>query len=129
LDVLIEAVARVDGASLEVVGDGPCRASLEQLARRPGVRGRVRLLSVRPHSDVFQMLRSSDALLLKVATGAPARPIEALACWTPVRAPATGGTSEVVLDGDNGLVLREATAQVFASALARLRTIRICGCG
>ena len=40
VDVLVEALARLDGARLEVVGDGPDRAALHELAAR--VRGTSR---------------------------------------------------------------------------------------
>ncbi|MET8682288.1 glycosyltransferase [Streptomyces sp. NPDC004647] len=49
-DVLLRAVAELPGARLLLVGDGPERAALEQLAARLGAAGRVRLLGERDGS-------------------------------------------------------------------------------
>ncbi len=60
--VLVDAVARLPGVELRIVGDGPLRAELEQRAERCG--GRVRLLGSRAPAEVRAALEQADVLAM-----------------------------------------------------------------
>ncbi|MGF1432072.1 glycosyltransferase [Kitasatospora sp. LaBMicrA B282] len=59
-EVLVEALTGLPGAVLLVVGEGPQRAALRELAQRLGVEGRVLLLGER--TEVPELLTAMDVL-------------------------------------------------------------------
>ncbi|HEX6724967.1 MAG TPA: glycosyltransferase [Gaiella sp.] len=117
----LEALARVPGAALLVLGDGPERAALERRAAELGVSNRVRFLGAGTRDDVIALFRAVDAALLTSAwENLPHTLLEALAAGTPVIATAVGGIPEVVRDGENGLLVPPRDAAAIASAIDRL---------
>ena len=61
-DVLLDALARLPGVRLRIVGDGPLRAQLEQQAERCG--GRAELLGSRAPAEVRAELERADVLAM-----------------------------------------------------------------
>lgn len=93
----IEALARLPGATLMLVGDGPDRAALERLARRHGVAERVRFLGSRPHAELPALLAAADVAVQPSASEGLANVwVEALACGTPVVTCDVGGAGEAI---------------------------------
>jgi glycosyltransferase involved in cell wall biosynthesis len=122
IDVLIEALAAMrSGATLDVAGDGPSRAALEQLAeaRAPG---RVRFHGRLAKPELQQLVRRS------VATVAPSRwhenqpmtVLESFGAGVPVVASDLGGLPELVRDGLDGLVVPPERPDALAEALDRI---------
>lgn len=102
---LIKAWARVvavhPGATLLVVGDGPCREDLERAVAAAGLTRSVRFLGSR--NDVPEILRGVDGVVsASVDEALPTALIEAAACGVPIVAADAGGTREIVLDGVTG---------------------------
>lgn len=121
VQVLIEAVAATPGAVLEVLGDGPERDRLEDRARELDVAGRVMFAGSLSHDEVMDRLAHADALVMaSTHEGLPHAVIESLACGTPVVATSAGGTSEVVTDGVDGLLVEPPTPAAYAAAFGRL---------
>jgi len=119
---LIEAAAHVDGVSLEIVGDGPERAALEEEARRLHVTDRVSFTGDLRHAEVMRRIATSDALALASDyEGLPHVVVEALVVGTPIVSHAVGGVPEVVVDEVAGLILADANVATIASAFERLR--------
>jgi len=120
-DVLLEAVAQTDPttvAGVILAGDGTCRQLLEQRASATDLRGRVHFLGhvtdVRPvyeASDIFA--QSSDS------EGIPNAVLEAMAMETPAVATDVGGTSELLADGVDGLLVPRRDPGALALALKR----------
>ncbi|HZU87614.1 MAG TPA: glycosyltransferase, partial [Stellaceae bacterium] len=82
---VIEALCRLPGFDLLVVGDGPERGRLEQLGRRLGVAERVRLLGAVGHAALPAIYTAADALVLASSREGWANVLlEAMACGTPV---------------------------------------------
>jgi glycosyltransferase involved in cell wall biosynthesis len=116
--LLLEAFAQLDhGAHLVMVGDGPMRGSLEQLAANLGISKRVHFAgevvsreNLHAHFDISVLCSHSE--------GFPNTIIEAMAVARPVVSTPVGGVVDVVQDGVTGLLAKDATA--FASALRRL---------
>jgi glycosyltransferase involved in cell wall biosynthesis len=120
LDVALEAVSRSDGVSLVLAGDGPDREQLERRARELALDGRARFLGPTPRESVFELLRAADAAVLSSSwENFPHMVVEALAVGTPVLATATGGVSEIVRDGENGLLVPAGDAEALAGAIRR----------
>jgi glycosyltransferase involved in cell wall biosynthesis len=123
LPVLLDALEDVEGASLEIVGDGPERAALERRASTPTLAGRVRFTGALPREAVLQHLAGARAAVLPSAwENLPHAAVEALAVGTPVVATAVGGVPEVVTDGRNGLLVPPLDAAALAAAMGRVLT-------
>ncbi len=117
----LAAVARVDGVSLVVLGDGPERVELERRTAELGISGRVRFLGAGTRDDVLRLFRAVDAALVTSAwENLPHTVLESLAVGTPVIATAVGGVPEVVRDGENGLLVPAGDVEAIAAAIERL---------
>ena len=117
----LAALARVDGVSLVVLGDGPEREGLERRSAELGLTGRVRFLGAGTRDDVVRLFLAADAALLTSAwENLPHTLLEALAVGTPVIATAVGGVPEVVRDGENGLLVPPGDVEAIAAAIERL---------
>jgi glycosyltransferase involved in cell wall biosynthesis len=121
LDDALQAIARVPGVALLVLGDGPERAALEREAASLGVSDRVRFLGAGTRDDVLTLFRAADAMLVTSAwENLPHTVLEALAVGTPVIATAVGGIPEVVDDGVNGLLVPPHDVAAIARAVDRV---------
>ncbi|HSO38943.1 MAG TPA: glycosyltransferase family 4 protein [Labilithrix sp.] len=101
LDVALAALAQVEGAALDIVGDGEARASLEALAARLGVADRVTFVGF--VDDVRGAIGKADVALSSArAEGLGIALLEAMAMERAVVALPTGGVPEIVADGTTG---------------------------
>jgi glycosyltransferase involved in cell wall biosynthesis len=110
-----------------IVGDGPLRVSLEQLAGRLGVAAAVSFCGEVPPHEVWDHLAWADVLLhtgVVAASGdqdgLPNVVPEAMAAGVPVVTSPTAGTTEAVTDGISGLVLTVDRPADWVDALRRL---------
>jgi glycosyltransferase involved in cell wall biosynthesis len=119
--LLLEAVAATPGVSLEIVGEGPERTRLEDRARELMVDDRVTFTGAAAHDEVLERMAQAHALLLvSDYEGLPHVAIEALACGVPLVALPVGGTGSILHDGENAIVLPDASHQAIARALETL---------
>jgi glycosyltransferase involved in cell wall biosynthesis len=119
--VEIVRAAREQGvdAVLVMVGDGPDRERLEQLAHDLGVARTTYFVGYQ--SEVAGYYRLFDAFLLpSVNEGTPVSAIEALASGTPVVATRVGGVPDVVRDGIDGFLVEPGDVEGAAERLAIL---------
>ena len=120
LHTALDAVARVPGADLLVLGDGPDRARLEHHAAELGLNGRVRFAGSVPRAEVLQALAAAEAMVLSSDwENFPHAAVEALALGTPLIATAVGGVPEIVVDGVNGLLVPPGAPAALAEAIGR----------
>jgi glycosyltransferase involved in cell wall biosynthesis len=124
---LIEALVAVPGARLVVVGDGPDKGRLEQLALRLGMSDRVRFTGELPPEQVRRWMRRAWLLAAPSVTardgdseGLPTVICEAAAIGLPVVASIHSGIGEAVVDGETGLLVPEGNKPALASAIAGL---------
>ncbi len=102
-----------------MVGDGPDRERLEQLAHHLGIARSSFFVGYQP--DVAGFYRLFDAFLLpSVNEGTPVSAIEALASGTPVVANRVGGVPDVVRDGVDGFLVEPGDIEGAATSLATL---------
>jgi glycosyltransferase involved in cell wall biosynthesis len=117
----IVAAARTHGldAVLCMVGDGPDRERLEQLAHDLGIARSTYFVGYQ--EDVAGYYRLFDAFLLpSVNEGTPVSAIEALASGTPVVATRVGGVPDVVRDGVDGFLFEPGQTEEAAARLTEL---------
>jgi glycosyltransferase involved in cell wall biosynthesis len=111
----------VPEAHLSIVGDGPDRPRLERLRDELALGDRVRFLGSRSRADALGLMRAADIVILSSAwENFPHGVVEALAVGTPVVATRVGGVPEVVVDGENGLLVEHGDAAGFGAALRKL---------
>jgi glycosyltransferase involved in cell wall biosynthesis len=119
---LIEALARVPGVHAVLVGEdleagGAFRRELEDMAGALGVADRVAFAGYRPAAPAE--LAEVDALVLPSRIeGLPVVVLEAMAHGKPVVATPVGGTTELVVDGETGIIVHD--VDDLAAALRRL---------
>ncbi len=106
------------------IGDGPLRASLEALTVASGLSDRVEFLGWCSGGEVSRLMSEADLFVAPSVTaadgdmeGMPLVISEALATGLPVIGSRHSGIPEVVLDGENGLVVEERDVQGLASGL------------
>jgi glycosyltransferase involved in cell wall biosynthesis len=115
---LLEAFARVQGARLVIVGDGPERTNLERQAARLGLTGRVQMTGqVR---DMQPFYAAADVVAISSVTeGSPNVLLEAMAARVPVIATAVGGIPEIVRHDESALLVEPGDPAALADALVR----------
>ncbi len=122
-DAVLEIVGAARDRGLEavlvMVGDGPDRVRLEQLAHDIGIARSTFFVGYQP--EVAGYYRLFDAFLLpSVNEGTPVSAIEALASGTPVVATRVGGVPDVVRDGEDGFLFEPGDTDDAAERLALL---------
>ncbi len=134
-DTLLGAVARLcdeprfdDVVTLVIGADsgdgsdaGGERRRLEAVAGGHGLERRVRFLGAVEHEDLADYYALADVCVVPSRTetfGLVA--LEAQALGTPVVASAVGGLTEVVADGETGILVAERQPEAFAEAIASI---------
>jgi glycosyltransferase involved in cell wall biosynthesis len=126
-DVFLRAAASVlsrrAGTRFLMVGDGPMRAELTQLAREIGIAGALSMPGeVRSLEGILR--RASTVVCSSRSEGFPTVLLEAMAAGTPVVASRVGGVDELIEDGADGLLFESGNAEQLASRITRLLTDR-----
>ena len=102
-----------------IVGEGPLREHLEETARAYDLDGRLRFLGHR--DDVPRLMAAADVVVLPSAyEGLPNVVLEAMRFRKPVVATAAPGTTEVVVDGETGLLVPVGNVMLLARAIRDL---------
>ena len=126
LDVLLHAVSRSADrpVRLTIVGDGPLRTDLENLATRLGVQDRVELTGGVDDEVLLELYRSHDVFVMPSGSRAETFGMamcEAMAAGLPAISTNVGtGTDWVNLDGVTGLVVPPGDPVALAGALRTL---------
>jgi glycosyltransferase involved in cell wall biosynthesis len=123
LDTLIRALAQLEPGrfQLEIVGDGPARESLRELAVSLGVAEEVRFLGSLDRAEVAQRYREADLFTLPSTAESFGNVFaEALASGLPVVATEVGGIPDLVEHGINGLLVAPGDPTGLAQAIRYL---------
>jgi glycosyltransferase involved in cell wall biosynthesis len=107
---------------LLVVGDGPVRAELEQLAATLNLSARVTFTGVIDRHRVPEHVAAFDVALQPAVTAyaSPLKLMEYLVLGKAVVAPAEPNLREVLTDGENALLFDGSKPASFEEALTRL---------
>jgi glycosyltransferase involved in cell wall biosynthesis len=117
---LIQAVAKLDGAYLWLLGDGPERLSLENLAKEMGLEDRVRFPGWQ--SDAYAYLAAADAFAI-TSLHEPLGNVcfEGWGAGVPTVSTLAEGPSWVMTHDKDALMVDCGDADGLAAALQRLR--------
>lgn len=127
--VLLQAAAYLKENSPEVsvaiIGDGPERDNLEALSRNLNVDDIVKFYGIiQSETEVISLMKSAKIFVYPTSPegGWSISVLEANACGLPAVSVQSGilGTNEVVVDGYNGLVASEQSAELIADKITLL---------
>jgi colanic acid/amylovoran biosynthesis glycosyltransferase len=127
ISLLLEAVAELAESMPDLrctlVGDGPDRQRLEQVAAKLRIADRITFTGAVGQDDIRPFYAAADAFVLpSFAEGVPVVLMEAMAAGVPVVATAVGGTSELVLPEQTGLLIPPGSVSALTDALRRILT-------
>lgn len=128
--VLLEAFSELlsdwPDAKLLIAGDGETRSALERHVSQLGLSDHVNFLGM--IRDVREFLAVLNIFVHpSVAEGLGISAIEAMSMELPVVATRVGGLSEVITDGENGILVEPNDSTALSMALDRiLRDVRLC---
>jgi glycosyltransferase involved in cell wall biosynthesis len=119
VDTLIRAAARIP-VTVDVAGDGPSRAALEELARRAAP-GKVRFHGRLPKDRLHALVRSSAVAVVpsRWYENQPLAVLEAFGCGVPVVGTELGGLPELIEPGVDGWTVAAGDAIALGDVLAR----------
>ena len=126
IDHLLKAAARMNektikNVSFVIIGDGPRKRYLIDKTRALGLEKKVHFTGAVPYERVPELLKACDIFAGTSELTNMAMPTcEAMLCGLPVVAYNVAGTSEVVRDGETGLLVENSNIDVFAEKLSLL---------
>ncbi len=113
IDLAIKA-CNVSRRKLVVIGDGPARKDLEQIAGDT-----IRFMGFVNVEEKWDLLRRAKGLLFPQVEDFGMAPIEAMAVGTPTIAFRQGGVTETIIDGRYGTLFDEQTSESLVDAIDR----------
>lgn len=126
-DILIHAVEKLVAGGFDVkcllVGDGPERHRLEQLARSLGIAERVVFAGVVDHSEIHEYYRAIDLFVVPRRADfasdyvTPLKPYEAMALGVPIIVSDRPALKEIVGTGGRGHVFRAGSVDSLVETL------------
>jgi glycosyltransferase involved in cell wall biosynthesis len=124
-DVLIkvfrQVVENMPNAVLLIGGDGEEMNRLDELVKSEGIRAYIKLPGL--IRDIHEVLEACDVYVNSSRReGLPMTLLEAIAHGKPIVATNVGGNSEVVYDGETGLLVPHENPERLADALIRMLT-------
>ena len=119
IDLAVSA-ARALGRPMVVVGSGPERRRLEELAGPT-----VRFMGHLPRAEVVDLFERCHAYVLPGEEDFGISPVEAMAAGKPVVALGRGGATETVVDGVTGVLFQRQTVAGLAEAVERVDSLTI----
>ncbi|HOJ51817.1 MAG TPA: glycosyltransferase family 4 protein [Syntrophales bacterium] len=120
---LLNAYARYLGrggkGTCVMVGEGELRKELTEQAQQLGIEKLVRFLGWRP--DVAPVMKAFDVFVLpSLNEGMGKVVVEAMACGLPVIASNVGGIKDLIVHGENGLLVPPTDEESLAEAIMLL---------
>jgi glycosyltransferase involved in cell wall biosynthesis len=130
-DVVVRACGelrrRGQDFELRIIGGGPLRDELLDLARAEGIADRVHLLGSMSQAEVAAELAAAEVFAMTPVVmpngdrdGIPNVVMEAMAAGVPVVASAVSGLPEAIADGVNGRLVPPRRPELLADVLAEL---------
>ena len=121
LSALAQVRRRTDRFTYVIVGDGPLRAQLEEMARTLGLGDCVKFTGSMPHDEVMNFVNACDIYLSVNDLSNLGNPlIEATLCGRCIVTLSNGATGDLITHDVNGLMLPPNDNAALADALLRL---------
>jgi glycosyltransferase involved in cell wall biosynthesis len=106
-----------------IAGSGPDRAEIEAEIETLGLADRVTLLGTCTEAEVVGLLQEADVFVLAsvgIGEAWPNAVMEAMACGLPVICSIIGGTTHMITNGVDGLLIEQRDERGLAEAIIRV---------
>jgi glycosyltransferase involved in cell wall biosynthesis len=120
LGIEIVKAFNILGLPLIIVGDGPEFKSVQKIAK-----ANITLMGYQPDSVVTELMNKAKAFVYMATEDFGIAMVEAQAAGCPVIAYYKGGASEIVRDGETGLLFKEQTAESLAETVVKFETMNL----
>ncbi len=120
-DLVIKAISEINDINIEyqIVGDGPEKANLTELAKSLNCNEKVKFWGVKNKAELRQILHSSTIFCLpSYNEGMSNALMEAMACSLPVIVTNVGGTQELI--NENGIIIEKGDWQALRDAIVTM---------
>jgi len=108
------------GLPLVIVGDGPDLHHVQRIAKE-----NITIMGYQPDSVVTELMNQAKAFVYMATEDFGIAMVEAQAAGCPVIAYYKGGASEIVRDGETGILFQEQTAESMAEAVLRFEAMAL----
>lgn len=122
VDTILRALATLPpDINLKIVGEGDQKKGLEELCVAMSINQRVNFIGALPPESIPAVLQQSDVLVLSsYSEGRPNVVLESLAAGLAVVASRIEGTSELVIDGQTGLLFPPGDTDALRACIEKL---------
>lgn len=122
IDLVIKAVAKVENASLLIIGDGPTREGIKNLAES-ALSGRFKIIRSVKHSQIASYYNASNlfSMVSEKSEAFGLVYLEAMACNIPVVAPDDTNRREII--GESGLFCDPKNTIKYAETIKKALSI------
>jgi glycogen(starch) synthase len=121
VEAMQHVLAEFPDTRLTIAGDGPERSNLERLVAQLGLAAATRFLGWVSPDAVPALLNETTLLIMPSRSeGLPGVAIQAAQMGRPVVATRVGGSPEVVVDGETGLIVERENAAALGAAICSL---------
>lgn len=108
------------GLPLVIVGDGPEFHHIQRIAKQ-----NITVMGYQPDSVVTELMNKAKAFVYMATEDFGIAMVEAQAAGCPVIAYYKGGASEIVHDGETGLLFKEQTAESLVEAVQKFENMKL----
>lgn len=125
LEVLLDALAATPNAHLLLIGDGPDRARVEDLASERGLTGRLTVTGRVPHAEMPAHLAALDVAVAagdRTGFASPMKLVEYMSMGLPILVPRQRNFEDLVQHDGTALFFRPADANDLAGLVRLLQS-------
>jgi glycosyltransferase involved in cell wall biosynthesis len=127
IKAMAEVAGRDGGVRLALIGTGPLENRLRRLVRDYKLEDRIMFMGEKSRSEIKKYFASSDIFVLPsvICSGGYTEGfgfslLEALSSGVPVIATSVGGITDIVRDGENGLLVKEKDPSALSDKILEL---------
>ncbi|HNH27540.1 MAG TPA: glycosyltransferase [Anaerolineales bacterium] len=108
------------GLPLVIIGDGPELQHVRSIAKE-----NITIMGYQPDAIVTEFMNKAKAFVYMATEDFGIAMVEAQAAGCPVIAYCKGGASEIVRDGETGLLFKEQTSEALADAVLKFESMNL----
>jgi len=121
IEAMPKIIREVPEVKLVIAGEGPEKRRLQRLTEELDIAGHVVFLGLVPYERIPSLIKSSTVVVVpSLIEGHSTSVIEAMAAAKPIIATKVGGITEVVRDGETGILVDPENPDQIANAVIKV---------